>query len=146
MAKIEKREYRFVFLLFKEVVCSDDGLELVGIGIPLDATGRDKNQVDGLVGAGFGYETLFAVLDFRLLIMLHLVGLFGVFHLADVDDRIVAVDDEVDLGATTIGILGKVPRADTADGTEDAEGSAYLVNVEQTNTLEGAAAPVVVER
>ena len=132
-------------LLFKEGICGDDGLELVGIGIPLHATGGNKNEVDGLVGTGFGHETLFAVLDLRLFFGCHLVGLLGVLHLADVDDGVVAIDDEIYLCPTAIGILGQVPRADTADGTEDAEGSAYLVDMEQADALEGTAAPVVVE-
>ena len=120
-------------------------MELVGIGIPLHATGGDKNEVDGLVGAGFGHETLFAVLNLCFFFGCHLIGLAGVFHLADVDDGIVAVKNEINLCTTTIGILGQVPRADTADGTEDAECPAYLVDVEQADTLEGSAAPVVVE-
>ena len=65
--------------------------------------------MDGFVGACFSNETVTSVLYSHFLLVFHFIGLFGIFHFTNIYNRIVAVDDKVDLSAVFVGSFREIP-------------------------------------
>ena len=64
-----------------------------------EALRRDEGVDDGLAGFGNFFERAEAVLDALVVVLVDYVFAVAVFHFADGDGLVVAVDEEVDLRA-----------------------------------------------
>ena len=132
------------YLLLKEGIRGDYVLKFNRIRILLYFIGRNEDEMDGLVCPRRDSKTVPTVLDFLFFLGCHLVGLLGVFHLTNVYNTVIAVDEQINLRTFSFESGGLTPRADPAYGAEDTEGFLDLSDVQKTNTLKSEPAPVVV--
>ncbi len=100
--------------------------------------------MDSFVGASLGNEAGTPILDFLFFLRGHFVWLFGVLHLADVDNIVIAIDKQIYLRTFSFRGAWPIPRAHTADGTENTESFLNLSDMQKTNTLKSESAPVVI--
>ena len=86
-------------LLREKVFGGQDVLELVGIGVANHARCRNQHEMYGLTSGSFGGKHRLPVHHFLHILIGNGISGFRKFHLAKVDDLIVAVDQQVDLHA-----------------------------------------------
>ena len=81
----------------KEIIERDDRLDVKRIRVALKTTCRNDCQMDGVLRAGLGKKSLAPRHELGVVCIRYLKRIRCAFHLAEVGDGIVPLDDLVDL-------------------------------------------------
>lgn len=88
---------------------------MVPIGIVGHAVGRNHRGMQGFARLGDLLEHGFPPSQVVIFLFVNLIYIIGELHFAKVDDPVIAVDEEVDLGAIVFLVGFGVPRLHGAD-------------------------------
>ena len=130
----------------EEVVEGDDGLEDPGMPVLLQSIRGDERQVDRLARSRLPDERGAAVAEPFGLVGIDFERAFAPLHFAQVDNPVVAVDHQIDLGAGTPVRGQGPPGADSVCDAGNAQRPSDLVHVQEAHPLEGESRPGPVRR
>src|ERR1700722_8590183 len=132
----------------EEVVCGDYSLDQgLAMLVRLDAIGRNDCHKNGFAGTGHPTENLLLGSQLPGVLLADLVRGVAELHLTQIDDPVLAVNEQVNLHSLLMRVRGSVaPRRMLGLHTPDAQGPLQAADVRQAGVFKGVTAPGLTRR